>query len=131
MELRCFPETHIWLSFREIHFVPFPKQLSKKRIGPDLLLMEDCYPAPSAYDLDIRKPPRCIIETTSPKSHFKDLRANVPFYFGLGVLILSLMRLLPKRNCGIQLNSICGENPKGNPFRKSPPIVPVILSCRK
>ena len=57
----------------------------KKRIGPDLLLMENCYPAPSAYDLDTRKPPRCLIETTTPKSHFKDLRANVPFYFGLGV----------------------------------------------
>jgi len=57
----------------------------KKRIGPDLLLMEDCSPLPSAYDLDTRKPPRCIIEATSPKSHFKDLKANVPFYFGLGV----------------------------------------------
>jgi Uma2 family endonuclease len=57
----------------------------KKRVGPDLLLMEDCFPAPPAYDLDIRKPPRCIIETTSPKSHFKDLKANVAFYFGLGV----------------------------------------------
>jgi len=57
----------------------------KNRIGPDLLLMEDCFPAPSAYDLDTRSPPRCLIETTSPKSHVKDLQQNVPFYFSLGV----------------------------------------------
>ncbi len=55
----------------------------RKRIGPDLLLMEDCFPVPSAYDLDIRPSPRCVIEITSPKSHFKDLHNNVPFYFSL------------------------------------------------
>ena len=57
----------------------------KNRIGPDLLLMEDCFPPPSSYDLDTKSPPRCLIETTSPKSHFKDLQENVPFYFSLGV----------------------------------------------
>lgn len=57
----------------------------KQRIGPDLLLMEDCDPPPSAYDLDHRAPPRCAIEITSPDSHLKDLKSNVPLYFGLGV----------------------------------------------
>ncbi len=57
----------------------------RQRIGPDLLLMEDCFPAPSAYDLDTRPPPRCVIETTSPKSHYKDLKENVAFYFSLGI----------------------------------------------
>jgi len=56
----------------------------KHRIGPDLLLMEDCFPAPSSYDLDTRPPPRCLIEFTSPKSHLKDLQNNVALYFGLG-----------------------------------------------
>ncbi len=57
----------------------------KQRIGPDLLLMEDAYPAPAAYDLDLRAPPRCIVEITSPDSHIKDLKANVALYLGLGV----------------------------------------------
>lgn len=57
----------------------------RQRIAPDLLLMPHQFPAPSAYDLDTQPPPHCLIETTSPKSHFKDLKANVPFYFSLGV----------------------------------------------
>ena len=57
----------------------------KNRIDPDLLLMEYCSLVPFDYDLDIRQPPRCIIDVTSLKSSFKDLEANVPFYFGLGV----------------------------------------------
>ncbi len=56
----------------------------KQRVGPDLLLMEYAYPPPAAYDLDVRPVPRCIIEITSPDSHVKDLRSNVPLYLGLG-----------------------------------------------
>ncbi len=55
------------------------------RIGPDLLLMEDCFPSPSVYDLDTRPPPSCVIEITSPQSHYKDLHKNVRFYFNLGI----------------------------------------------
>jgi Uma2 family endonuclease len=70
----------------------------KNRIGPDLLLMEACFPAPSSYDLDTRPPPRCLIELTSPKSHFKDLQNNVSLYFDLGVeTYLVIDAITPKK----------------------------------
>ncbi len=61
------------------------QQGKKQRIAPDLLLMPYREEVPSAYDLDIEYPPTCIIEVTSPKSHFKDLEDNVSLYFGLGI----------------------------------------------
>jgi len=57
----------------------------KNRIAPDLLLIEVCPETPYDYDLDTRPVPRCLIEITSLKSHFKDLQRNLPLYFGLGV----------------------------------------------
>jgi len=91
----------------------------KKRIGPDLLLMEDCYPAPSAYDLDTRKPPRCLIETTTPKSHFKDLRANVPFYFGLGVETYFVIdAITPQKKLWDPIELHLWQKPKGQPIQK-------------
>jgi len=91
----------------------------KKRIAPDLLLMEDCFPAPSAYDLDIRKPPRCLIETTSPKSHFKDLKANVPFYFGLGVeTYLVIDAITPQKKLREPIELHLWRKPKGQSIQK-------------
>jgi hypothetical protein len=57
----------------------------KNRIAPDLLLIKVCPETPYDYDLDTRPVPRCLIEITSLKSHFKDLQKNLPLYFGLGV----------------------------------------------
>ncbi len=57
----------------------------KQRVGPDLLLMAAVSPPPSAYDLEQRPVPPVIIEITSPDSHRKDLKTNVPLYLGLGV----------------------------------------------
>ncbi len=89
----------------------------KRRIGPDLLLMEDCFPASSAYDLDIRPPPCCVIEITSPDSHFKDLQENVLFYFGLGIetyLVIDAVTPQKKLREPIELHLWR----KGKPFRK-------------
>ncbi|MDM8552975.1 Uma2 family endonuclease [Desulfobacterales bacterium HSG2] len=57
----------------------------KHRIAPDLLLMPFRFPPPSAYDLDREPPPLAVVEVTSPKSHLKDRKVNIPFYTGLGV----------------------------------------------
>jgi len=74
------------------------KNQQKQRVAPDLLLMPHQFPAPSAYDLDILPPPRCLVEITSPKSHFKDLKANMPFYVSLGVeTYLVIDAITPKK----------------------------------
>jgi len=57
----------------------------KQRIGPDLLLMPLQKPAPASYDLDVKPPPRCLVEITSPKSHDKDLDSNLLLYASLGI----------------------------------------------
>jgi len=57
----------------------------KQRIAPDLLLMPFRFPPPSAYDLDVEPPPRCVIEVTSPKSHLSDMEKKLPFYLNLGI----------------------------------------------
>ncbi|MDM8558654.1 Uma2 family endonuclease [Candidatus Parabeggiatoa sp. HSG14] len=90
----------------------------KNRIGPDLLLMEDCFPAPSSYDLEISKPPRCIIELTSPDSHFKDLTSNVPFYFGLGVeTYLVIDAITPQKKLRESIELHLWQKIKGQPTK--------------
>ena len=57
----------------------------KQRISPDLLLMAERFPPPSAYDLDVEPPPLSVIEVTSPKSHVSDLKRKSRFYLEIGV----------------------------------------------
>jgi len=91
----------------------------KHRIGPDLLLMEDCFPAPSSYDLDTR-PPRCLIEFTSPKSHFKDLQNNLPLYFSLGVeTYLVIDAVTPQKKLRSPIELHLWRQSKGQPYLES------------
>ncbi len=91
----------------------------KNRIGPDLLLMEDCFPAPSAYDLDIRKSPRCVFEITSPDSHFKDLKTNVGFYFGLGIeTYMVIDAVTPQKKLREPIELHLWRKPKGQAIQK-------------
>lgn len=91
----------------------------KKRIAPDLLLMEDCFPAPSAYDLDTRTSPSCLIETTSPKSHLKDLQENVPFYFSLGVkTYLVIDAITPQQTLRNPIELHLWRKTKGQSYQK-------------
>lgn len=57
----------------------------KQRIAPDLLLMPYGFPAPKSYDMDVKPPPTCVVEITSPTSHQKDLSDNKALYMSLGV----------------------------------------------
>ena len=91
----------------------------KNRIGPDLLLMKDCFPAPSAYDLDVRKPPCCVFEITSPDSHFKDLKTNVGFYFGLGVKTYMVIdAVTPQKKLREPIELHLWRKPKGQLIQK-------------
>lgn len=91
----------------------------KRRIGPDLLLMKNCFPPPSAYDLDTRQPPSCLIETTSPKSHLKDLQDNVPFYFGLGVeTYLVIDAITPQKQLRNPIELHFWRKTKGQSYQK-------------
>jgi len=91
----------------------------KNRIDPDLLLMEYCSSVPFDYDLDIRQPPRCIIDVTSPKSSFKDLEANVPFYFGLGVeTYLIIDAITPQKKLREPIELHLWRKPKGQTIQK-------------
>jgi len=91
----------------------------RKRIGPDLLLMEDCFPAPSAYDLKTRLPPRCVIETTYPKSHFKDLESNVSFYFSLGIeTYLVIDAITPQKKLRKSIKLHLWRKTRGKSYKK-------------
>ncbi|MCP4344637.1 MAG: hypothetical protein GY795_03800 [Desulfobacterales bacterium] len=56
----------------------------KQRVPSDLILMPFCFPPP-AYDLDIRPPPLCVVEVTSPNTQLKALKTNLRFYSKLGI----------------------------------------------
>jgi Uma2 family endonuclease len=91
----------------------------RRRIGPDLLLMENTFPAPSAYDLDIRPPPRCVVETTSPNSHLKDLEDNVPFYFSLGIeTYLVIDAITPQKKLREPINLHLWRRTRGKAYKK-------------
>jgi Uma2 family endonuclease len=95
---------------------------TKKRVAPDLLLMEHSFPAPSAYDLDMRPPPSLMIETTSPKSHLKDLQDNVPFYFNLGVeTYLVIDAITPQKTLRSPIELHLWQKTKGKPYQKVGP----------
>jgi len=94
----------------------------KHRIGPDLLLMADCFPAPSSYDLDTQPPPRCLIEFTSPKSHFKDLQNNLPLYFSLGVeTYLVIDAVTPQKKLRSPIELHLWRQSKGQAYQKIGP----------
>ncbi|HEW97234.1 MAG: hypothetical protein DRR16_29170 [Candidatus Parabeggiatoa sp. nov. 3] len=94
----------------------------KHRIGPDLLLMEDCFQAPSSYDLDTRPPPRCLIEITSPKSHLKDLQNNVALYFGLGAETYFVIDgVTPQNKWRVPIELHLWRKTKGQAYQKMGP----------
>jgi hypothetical protein len=94
----------------------------KQRVAPDLLLMPHQFPAPSAYDLDLLPPPRCLVETTSPRSRFKDLEGNVPFYFGLGVETYFVIdAITPQKTLRSPIKLHLWRKTPGQPYQEVPP----------
>jgi Uma2 family endonuclease len=69
--MRSLPDTFMLYSDRED---------TEQRIGPDILIIPFCSPAPSSYDTQTEPPPFAAAEITSPKSRKKDLEDNVALY---------------------------------------------------
>ncbi len=70
----------------------------KRRVAPDLLLMPQRDPPPSAYDLDVEPPPVFVAEVTSPGSHDKDLHDNPGLYDSLGIGCYLVVDAITPRN---------------------------------
>ncbi|MCP4353198.1 MAG: hypothetical protein GY795_47715 [Desulfobacterales bacterium] len=93
----------------------------KQRVAPDLLLMPYRDFPPSSYDLDIEPSPLGVIEVTSPKSHLKDLKDNVPFYMGLGIpTYLAVDAITPKPRLREQIRLCMWRNRRGQGVRVQP-----------